>query len=382
MSRPHDIVVYGATGFTGRLVAQRFASQGLEKWAIAGRNAEKLEEIASGLPGKKPAVVVARADHQHELRAMCESTRVVLSCAGPFTNFGEPLVGECIERGTDYVDVAGDAEFVRNLIERYHGLAAERGVRVVPCCGFDSVPVDLGVWFTMDTLRPTSRVRVESYVQMDWTFSGGTMQSVMSAVTRGRGATSSTLPRAPKTGRRVAALELRPRYEPDASGWIIPSPMIDPQIVLKSASESDSYGPDFSYACYFRVASLPRLAALGAAAGTLYGLANVDLGRKLLTRLKPPGGGASETDRERGFFRITTVARTQEEKLITRVSGGDKYVETATMAGECARILTEDRSALLVEGGVWTPASAFGGALVRRLDVAGIRFEVVRRTKA
>lgn len=381
MTRPLDVVVYGATGFTGRLIAERFASLGLQRWAVAGRNRDKLEQLVAKLPGSKPEVVVAAMDRPEQLRAMCEGTRVVLSAAGPFTNFGEPLVGACIDSGTDYVDVAGDAEFVRNLIERYHARAGERGVRVVPCCGFDSVPVDLGVWFTMDTLRPSSRVHVESYVQMDWTFSGGTMQSVMAAITRGRGATSSALPRAPKTGKRVASLEPRPRFEPDASGWVVPSPMIDPQIVLRSACECDSYGPDFSYACYFRVASLPRLAALGAAAGTLYGLANIDLGRKLLTRLKPPGEGASEDQRERGYFRITNVARTTDEKLVTRVSGGDKYVETATIAGECARILVDQRESLLVGGGVWTPASTFGGALVRRLDQAGIRFEIVRRAK-
>lgn len=379
MGKDLDIVVFGATGYTGKLVVEhlaRAAAGGGVRWGIAGRDEAKLRALAVDVP-----VIVADAKDEASLRRMAERTRVLVACAGPFAWVGEPVVQACVDAGTDYVDITGEPDFVAQLIARLDDRALEKGVRVVPCCGFDSVPADLGVFHAMRELGPVARARVESFAQINWDVSGGTWQSMVAGMGRGRGTRAVELPLRRSGPRRLRAARATPRFEPDASGWLIPSPTIDPQIVLRSASMLDGYGADFEYGYYFRVASLPRMAALGLGLGTLYALAQSKATRGVLSRLRPSGSGFDEEAQSRGYFRVTTVARAAGQRIVTRVSGGDKYVETATMVGQAALSLVLDRDRLPQRAGVLTPSTAFGDILLRRLEDNGVRFEVVKRTR-
>ena len=165
------------------------------------------------------------------------------------------------------------------------------------------------------------------------------------------------------------------------SGWVVPVPSIDPQIVLRSAGVIDRYGPEVVYGHFVRVGSLPRLAGLAVGVGAAFGLAQLGPTRALLTRWKKSGDGAGAERRESGFFRVTIVAESREERVIGRVSGGDAYAETAKMASEAALALVRDRARLPSRAGVLTPATAFESVLVERLQAVGIRFEIVRRTR-
>jgi short subunit dehydrogenase-like uncharacterized protein len=389
MSKDIDLVAYGATGFTGRLVVDyvtRAAPPGL-RLAIAGRDPHKLDEIREHVraqTGRSVEVITASSNDEASLGRMAERARVVLTTVGPYLVHGEPLVAACIDRGADYVDITGEPAFVDGLLERHAARARAAGVRIVNCCGFDSVPHDLGVYFAMRELRPTEPVVVEAFVQAGGGISGGTWHSAIGIFSQLRELRRSR-PRRREvmTGRKVHSLPLRPRHEPEVSGWVLPFPSIDPQIVMRSARALELYGPDFAYGHYVRVKSLPRAVGLGAGVGAVVALSQVGPTRELLLRYKRPGEGPSDEARAKGYFRVTVLARTTRERLIARVSGGEPgYTETSKMISECALALLVDRDKLPDARGILTPAVAFGDVLLERLRAAGIRFEVVRRTKA
>ena len=189
--RTYDIVAFGATGFTGKLVAQYLAaSEESFRWAIAGRSADKLAAVKDEL-GLSDEVGVIEADSGDpaSLAAMAEQTRVVLTTVGPFQKYGEPVVAACVASGTDYVDITGEPEFVNDLIRRHDEPARDAGVHIVNCCGFDSIPHDLGAYMMVQELHKLSNgspVRLEGFVSASGKFSGGTWQSAVNAMGRAR----------------------------------------------------------------------------------------------------------------------------------------------------------------------------------------------------
>jgi short subunit dehydrogenase-like uncharacterized protein len=401
--REYEVVLFGATGFTGKLIAEYLARHGGPelRWAIAGRDRKKLEQVrdelarvasASG-PASGPAasqIGVIEADNRDwaSLALMANRTRVVLSSVGPFIDHGIQLVRACVTGGTDYVDITGEPAFVREVVEQYDGPAREQGLRIVNCCGFDSIPHDLGVLFTVQRLaadHPIDQpVDIEGYVKARGRFSSGTARSAIKAMgnlrqTRDSSKSRTTAPAANATGgRRVRALPARPHYEREVSAWAVPLPTIDPSIVRRSARALDQYGPDFAYAHYLCSKSLGSMARLLAGTGAVIALSQLPLTRDWLMSRLPAGKGPSREDIERGWFEVTFVARSGERKLVTRVSGGDPgYGETAKMCAESALCLARDRARLPERAGVLTPAVAMGEVLIERLERAGIRFEVM-----
>lgn len=389
-AQPHrdvDVVVYGATGFTGRLTIEYLAAAAPPSLvlAIGGRDVNKLEEIREHLyaKGRDVRVIAARSDDEASLRSMAARARVVISTVGPYIQHGEPLVAACIAEAADYLDITGEPVFVDRILSLYGQRAEDAGVRVVSCCGFDSVPHDLGVYYSMRQLQPKGRVSVEGFVQAGGGISGGTWHSaigIMARMREDRGRSRISL--AATNGRAVRGIKGRPHHEPEVGGWVLPFPSIDPAIVLRSARALDVYGTDFSYGHYIRVGSLPKAIGLGATVGAIAALSQAKPTRDILLRLKKQGEGPSEEVRKRGYFRVTFVSKTESERMLSRVSGGEPgYTETSKMLSECALGLLLDRDRLPRKAGVITPAVAFGDVLVDRLQAAGIRFEVVRRTK-
>jgi saccharopine dehydrogenase (NAD+, L-glutamate forming) len=375
--REHDVVIFGATGFTGALTAEYLAAHadGL-RWALAGRNRAKLEALAQRL-GVDVPLLHADVTDERSLRSVAEAARVVITTVGPYIAYGEPLVAACAAAGTDYVDLTGEPEFVDRMYVRHHAEAEKSGARIVHACGFDSIPHDLGVLFTVEQLPEGVPLDVRGFVRAGGKPSGGTFHSAMTAFTRVRQTQQAHKERrgveARENGRRVR-LAAKPHRE--LGYWAVPMPTIDPQVVARSARALERYGPDFTYGHYAGVKSLP--VALGGVAGvaSLFAAAQVPPVRKVLLGRLSPGDGPSESEREKGWFKVRFVGEGGGKRVVTMVSGGDPgYGETSKMLAESALCLAQDD--LPQTAGQVTTAVAMGDALIARLQRAGIAFEVL-----
>jgi short subunit dehydrogenase-like uncharacterized protein len=384
----HDVVVFGATGFTGGLTAEYLAAHAppSTRWALAGRNANKLEQVRGRLAEINPAcaeleLLQADATDPESLRRIAESTKVVITTVGPYIQYGEPLVAACAAAGTDYVDLTGEPEFVDLMWLRYHEQAEASGARIVHSCGFDSIPYDLGALYTVNQLPEQTPIALEGYVRMGGSFSGGTYHSaigVMSRLREGRQVARERREKEPRpSSRKVRGAPGKPHHSDFGGGWAIPFPTIDPQTVLRSARALDRYGPDFSYSHYLVQKQLPVLVAMTAGAAAAIALAQLPPTRNLLLKLKDPGEGPSEDQRANSRFSVRFAARANGTRLRTEVSGGDPgYGETSKMLAESALCLATDELPRL--SGQLTPAVAMGDKLTERLRNAGIEFKVVQ----
>jgi short subunit dehydrogenase-like uncharacterized protein len=381
----HDIVLFGATGFTGGLTAEYLAAHAPvgTRIALAGRNPAKLEAVRARAE-KLSDVPLLHADVEDpaSLRAVAESARLVISTVGPFILYGEPLVAACAAAGTDYVDITGEPEFVDLMWLRYHEQAQRNGARLVHCCGFDSIPHDLGAFFTVQQLPEDVPIDISGFVRAHGAISGGTYHSAINGFARARHAARYALKRrrleARPADRRVRGIAGRPHHDAEAGGWVMPLPTIDPQIVLRSARALPRYGPDFSYGHYLVQKRLATLAALAGGVGAAVVLAQLAPTRRLLLSLKSSGDGPTPEERENAWFRVRFIGEGGGERVITEVSGGDLgYGETAKMVGESALCLVHDE--LPETSGQVTTAAAMGQPLVERLQRAGIAFREVSR---
>jgi short subunit dehydrogenase-like uncharacterized protein len=376
--RDHDIVLFGATGFTGALTAQylaEHAGDGL-RWALAGRNKAKLEALSERL-GVDVPLLHADVNEDASLRDVAESARVVITTVGPYVRYGEPVVAACAVAGTDYVDLTGEPEFVDRMYVRHHADAEKSGARIVHACGFDSIPHDLGVLFTVQQLPEGVPLSVRGFVRAGGKPSGGTFDSAMTAFTRVRQTQQVHKERRevePRDNGRRVRLEAKPHRE--LGYWAVPMPTIDPQVIARSARALDRYGPDFTYGHYAGVKRLPI--AVGGVAGvaSLFVAAQIPPVRKALMGRLGPGHGPSEADRDKSWFRVRFVGEGGGKRVVTMVSGGDPgYGETSKMLAESALCLAQDD--LPQTAGQVTTAVAMGDQLIARLQRAGIGFEVL-----
>jgi short subunit dehydrogenase-like uncharacterized protein len=382
--RPYDIVLFGATGFVGTLTAEYLAANAPEglRWAIAGRNEEKLRALRERLPGGAE-VGVLRADVSDpaSLRALAEHARVVATTVGPYVTYGEELVAACAENGTDYLDLTGEPEFVDRMYVAHDARARETGARLVHACGFDSVPHDLGVYFTVRQLPEGVPLRVDGFVTADATFSGGTFASALGQFARGRQMIAAARDRArhePRlVGRRASTPNGAPRFAGEVGSWALPLPTIDAQIVGRSAQALERFGPDFRYRHYAAVRRLPMAVGGVAAVGALFAAAQLPPARRWLSDRLQPGDGPSAEKRAKSWFRVRFVGEGGGRQVFTEVSGGDPgYDETAKIFAEAALSLAFDD--LPPTSGQVTTAVAMGDALTERLMRAGIVFRVAR----
>ncbi|MEU8263338.1 saccharopine dehydrogenase NADP-binding domain-containing protein [Micromonospora sp. NPDC048999] len=385
--RPYDLVLFGATGFTGGLTADylaRHAPPGL-RWALAGRNPAKLAGVRDRLAGIDAGLaalplLTADVTDPASLRAVAESARVVASTVGPYLRHGEPLVAACAAAGTDYVDITGEPEFVDLMYVRHHAEAVRTGARLVHACGFDSVPHDLGVWFTVRQLPADGPVTVDGYVRAGGRFSAGTYHSALLSFSRsGQARRAAQARRAVEprpVGRRVRAVPGKLGRAAEAGGWAVPLPTIDPQIVRRSAATRPKYGPDFRYRHFAAVKRLPTVLAAGVGLAGLIGLVKLPPTRRWLLGRLSPGQGPSAEQRAKSWFRVRFVGTGGGRTVVTEVAGGDPgYDETAKMLAESALCLAFDD--LPPAAGQLTTVTVMGDALLDRLTRAGITFRVV-----
>ncbi|MFI6513166.1 saccharopine dehydrogenase family protein [Streptosporangium sp. NPDC050855] len=397
--RPYDIVLFGATGFTGGLTADylaRAAGPGL-RWALAGRDRARLQAVREriGLPGLP--LLLADVTDPASMTEIARQARVVATTVGPYLTYGEPLVAACADAGTHYADLTGEPEFVDRMFIRHHERARRTGAKLVHACGFDSIPHDLGAYFTVGHLPEGVPLEVDGFVRASGAVSGGTVHSAVLAASRlreageaarvreelervpeprlvaGPAADRAVDPVPPPAPRRARGGPGTVRY---VGGWALPLPTLDPQVVARSARALERYGPDFTYRHHFAIRSLPAALGLAAGMGTLALLAQVPPARSLLLSRFPQGAGPTPERRARNWFKVTFLGRGGGARVVTEVAGGDPgYTETARMLGEAALCLASDD--LPDVSGQVTTAVAMGDALIGRLRRAGITFRVL-----
>jgi short subunit dehydrogenase-like uncharacterized protein len=406
LDRTFDVIVFGATGFTGTLVAEYLLRQygvGRDlRWAIAGRSEDKLGAVKRGL-GEDAAeleMIVADSDDNAALAALAARTRVMLTTVGPYALYGSKLVAACVEAGTHYCDLAGEVHWIRRMIDRHHTRAQETGARIVHCCGFDSIPMDMGVFFLQQEAQQRHGeycTSIALYVKASkGSASGGTLASMMNIVEEA------------KEDRSIARLladpyALNPEgeregpddrdqqkvvHDADPGCWTAPFVMagVNTRVVRRShALAGYPYGTDFRY----REAVLTGTGAGGWFKGNLLtlGLGALVIGvslsptRAMLKKfvLPKPGEGPSRELQQSGFFNLMQIGTLPDGTTIrTRITGDQDpgYGSTSKMLAESAVCLA--RNELESGGGVLTPSTAMGNALLDRLrDNAGLTFDVV-----
>ncbi|HEU0043379.1 saccharopine dehydrogenase family protein [Sphingomonas sp.] len=381
--RDFDIIVYGATGFTGRLVAEYLvqAYPGRGRWAMAGRSAAKLAEVRDliGATADTP-LVVADADDPASIRAMAERTAVVLTTVGPYQLYGSGLVGACAAAGTAYVDLCGEPAWMRQMIDAYHEEAKRTGARIVFSCGFDSIPFDLGVMTLQDAARerfgaPAPRIKGRVR-KMQGGFSGGTAASLKATLAAAAREPSllkllaSSFALTPGFSGPHQPTGLIPEYDATLGAWV--APFIMAPINTKNVHRTNfllghPWGEDFRYD-EMMVAGLGDVGKAAAEAISKLNPFASDKGPK-------PGKGPSKEARDSGFYDLLFIGEMPDGSRLDAVVTGDRdpgYGSTSRMIAESALCLVEDVTG---DGGVWTPGALMGAALRDRLKAkAGLTF--------
>jgi len=385
-ARPLDVALLGATGFTGALTAAELAARAPARlrWALAGRNRNKLavvrDRVVDAHPeAPAPELVVVDVDDAASLAALAQSTRVLTTTVGPYVLHGEPVVAACAAAGTDYLDLTGEPEFVDRSYVAHHQAAVASGARLVHACGFDSIPHDLGVQFTVDQLPAGAPLQVRGYLRASGRFSGGTFASAMTGFSRPRQNVAAARARRSAEGRDPRVHVEEPGTPHRAlDGWAVPLPTIDPQIVGRSARADGRYGPDFTYGHYALVKHLPIAVAGVTGVLSMVAAAQVPPLRRALLARVPAGRGPTEAQMQDGWFSVRFVGEGGGARVVTEVRGGDPgYRETSRMLADATLCLASDD--LPPTAGQVTTAQAMGPALRARLERSGITFSVLER---
>ena len=394
----HDVVLYGATGFTGRQTAEYFASNapaGL-RWAIAGRNAAKLEMVRARTGA--PAVEVADSGDAAAIDRLVARTRVLLTTAGPFAQYGTPVVEACVRHRVHYVDITGETVWVRDLIDRYHAAAAAAGTRIVPFCGFDSVPSDLGTLGVVTWMRDhwsQAARRVSASFRMRGGLNGGTLATALHAYETGtvRGAADVLLLNPP--GHTSAVERTRSAeftgvsYDPLRRAWLSPFVMasINTRVVRRSnallAQAGEGYGPAFAYQEALEHGSRAEAILFETGRRGMEAAFALRLGRQIARSFGPrPGQGPSEREMNAGFMRVRLLGESEDGRsaVATLSAQGDPGNRiTVKILCEAALALATDLPSLPGgprRGGILTPATALGLPFLARLQRAGIQWSV------
>jgi saccharopine dehydrogenase (NAD+, L-glutamate forming) len=408
--RPYAVVLYGATSFVGQITAHyltEFLSNAKDKnganvtWAIAGRDEEKLNELQSKLASKVD-IIIANSDDAASLDKMAKQTQVIISTVGPYLKYGEPLIKSCAENGTDYVDLTGEAIFIKDMMDKYQDAAKQSGARIVNSCGFDSIPSDLGVYFTQqqaeEKFGSTCDVIHMRVKAAKGGLSGGTIASMATIFeevgqdkSRRKQVANPYLLNDDKGAPNVRQANVsKPEYDDEHKRWLAPFVMasINTRIVHRSNQLLGyEYGRDFKYdeAMWMKDGLKGKLSSYAMSAGLL-GFATAMMitpSRELLSKhvLPKSGSGPSKEEQENGYFDIRLFGQTADKDSINTKVTGDKdpgYGSTSRMLAQAALCLAQDISKEEVGGGFWTPASAMGDSLLTRLEAhAGLSFEVV-----
>ena len=369
-SREFDIILQGASGFTGQLAARELALRAPEglRWAVAGRSAPRIAAIANQ---HDVPYVIADGLQWSAVSELAQRTRVVLSCAGPFRRYGTPLVDACVQAGTHYADLSGELPWIQDIVKRHHTQCAAEGTTLIPASGFDSVPADLGVWALQQEMQ--SSQPVHGFFSIRGGINGGTLHSGLALGEDGHLQATASRPSAKA---KVFAV-------PSLQRWAAPFLMapVNESVVHRSAillaEQQHGYGNDFSYDEHMLLPSRWQAHSMSAVLSLSTTMLNSSWGRKLLHRFGPqPGQGPSEESQRNGFAHLTLIAGSLESPSCTRQwhwSGDPSNLITV-------RCLVQTGLALAAgdaqSGGVLTPATALGHRLLQRLqEIEAVRVQ-------
>ena len=392
MEKDIDIIIYGATGFTGKLCVKYFQSLNTTvTWAMAGRNLIKLQKVADDHQAKVE-ILLADSDDESALDNLTSRARVILSTTGPFHRYGSKLVESCIKNHAHYVDITGENFWVKGLIEKHHAEASAKGIRIIPSCGFDSIPSDLGAFFSAQAIGKPIK-RIESFHSYEGGASGGTLETMfsMGELDLGDDLTNPFLLN-PEDSYSDEQMQLSSdrvgiAKKSEINAWSGPFIMAtaNTRVVRRTeallALRQESYGPDFTYQEH----AFHKSWWSAAKSLVLTGLSVLILLSPLKRLVKPflpkPGDGPSETVQENGWFDCKFIVEANDgTKSVFNMNGkGDPgYKVTSKLVSECALCLIEDQDALpggSEYGGILTSASGLGESLIARLKRVGINFE-------
>ncbi|RPE31358.1 short subunit dehydrogenase-like uncharacterized protein [Acinetobacter sp. BIGb0102] len=407
----YDLVVFGATSFVGqiltRYLAEYFSTQQEQlSWAIAGRSQQKLQDLKSSLGtlGESLPILIADASKQAELNALCAQTRVVVSTVGPYALYGEPLIQACVTNGTDYCDLTGETQWIKKMIEKYESQAQQSGARIVHCCGFDSVPSDMGVYYLQQQAQkqfnaPATQVSMRVKT-LKGGASGGTVASLINVIQEA--AADPALRKdlvnpyvlcPPDHGNSQRQIYIKTaKFDSDFNAWIAPFVMaaVNERVVHRSnALSGNAYGSNFSYneAILTGEGLKGRFKALGVVSGLgVFMLAAVSKPvSQLMERymLPKPGEGPTPEQQRTGRFDLRFVGKTEAGQTLKIKVTGDRdpgYGSTGKMLGQAVLSLAIDHVKETKKtgraGGFWTPASMFDDRFIQRLTKhAGLAFQ-------
>jgi len=397
MDRVYDIILYGATGFTGRQTVQYFhenAPQTLS-WAIAGRNKEKLAQLAASYaPERTIDYWVASGDDREALGDLCARTRVILTTAGPFSAYGRALVDACVEHGVHYTDITGETPFVADLIRAYHARAEAAGTRIVPFCGFDSVPSDAVAYLAAQYFRSKGK-KLQSVFNgftVRGGLNGGTMATAFMLSASNQGAALRDVfllnPEAHKPSDEARFnKDLRAPLHHPRLGWMAPFFMgpVNTRVVRRShalfAQDEQSYGDTFRYQEAWSCRSSWQAKSRTLSLGVIDGLMRRHWGRACVRPWVPkPGRGPSVKTMDQGFFRCQAIATAEdgEEAEVRMVAQGDpgNRVTVTALCEAALALATDDLSSVTRTGGVLTPMTGLGDTLIARLKGVGWEMSV------
>lgn len=404
--RDYDVVLYGASGFTGKQTVEYFARRapaGALRWAIAGRNREKLEAVRAQVGGAAANVDVLVADSRDQaaVDAVVGRTRALLTTAGPYAIYGGPLVDACVRFGTHYVDITGETPWVRELIDRHHETAAAAGTRIIPFCGFDSAPSDLGAYLIVRHLRRELGAacrEVKAWFQLAGGLNGGTMATVFNLQDAGltERARDPFLLDPPATSHTKAEIDRSqdpqlPCYDDDLQSWAGPFFMsrINTRVVRRSQALfqqwGESHGPSFSYQEYMKFDGpfgLIEAAGMTAGAAIFDFTLQTPLRGLMKSMLPQPGAGPSEKTMDNGWFRCELLAVAEDGRKVRGVihdqgDPGNRATVKILCESALGLVLNADRlPGGSARGGVLTPATGLGDVLAERLRDAGMTIEM------
>ena len=404
--KQYDVILFGATGFTGRQAAQYFAdnvgSTGL-RWTIAGRNMDKLQAVKSQLGSAFADMqpIVADSFDFDSVTNMVKQTRVLLTTVGPYDLYGEPIVAACVRHNTDYVDITGENQFVRRIIDRYHVQAAQNGTRIIPFCGFDAVPSDIGTLMMVGHFRKQrkSTKQVKSFFQAKGGFNGGTVASAINLMRTGP-MTALTDPiylnpydHASEDERAHSQDNPWPAFDDDLKRWTAPYFMapVNSRVVRRSnalfAKAGYAYGDTFLYSERMLVGGTAAPVTAGIISTTMKSVRLMGQSGRILRAayaMAPKGGtGPTEEQMDSGFFKCKLIARDEDDNIaFGEVSNQGDPGNRSTVLMLCESALTlaltprEKLPGGPRYGGVLTPATGLGPGLIIRLRDAGMTLSV------
>ena len=370
VEKEYDLIIHGATGFTGQLICEyiyKHNDSKLIKWAISGRNLSKLESIS-----KKYNIDLFKVDSFEEktLDLVTSKAKVIISVVGPYAIYGKQLIESCVNNNCHYLDITGESSFVQYVKNNYSKKAIDANTMLINCCGFESIPPDIGTYYSVKQLNEKN-IDIKCYMKTKGQISGGTWASFLNHFNSS------------KIKKKIKANSIKKEksknkilfYNKELKKWALIFPDIDQYIIRSSSKLMNHYGSNVKFVKYMLFKSLVRIVGLLIPLFFISILAKFKTSKKWLESFIPSGTGPSKQQREKHWFEYILIGKTQKEKIITTVKGGDPgYGETSKFVAEMGLALILDTDQLNYKKGVLTPAACAGDVILKRLQKAGIEF--------